>query len=135
MIYNLDSEVEIGNAKRYFDKLISNSSLIEIREVTKRSLSQNNYLHLIIGYFGLEFGYTSEEAKMIYKMLNNDVYFYKKDDIDFVRSTSDIEKDKLTATIEKFRDYSAEMGCYLPEPSDIAFLKSIQIELYKNSKK
>lgn len=133
MIYNLATESDCIRAKLYLEKLSKNKKVIKLEEVTKRSLLQNKYLHLIIGWFGNEFGYTLEEAKMIYKMLNKEIYFYEKDGFDFVRSSADISKEDMTRSIECFRKYSNEMGCYLPEPDEQEYLLAIKIEL-ENSK-
>jgi hypothetical protein len=86
-------------------------------------------MHLIIGWFGLEFGYEMDEAKMIFKLLNKDIFMYKKGVFDFVKSSADITSEEMTKSIDKFRDYSNDLGLYLPEPSDINYLKTIQIEL------
>lgn len=129
MKYKISSETEAIRARLYLEKLIKKKAYIELREITSRSLSQNGYLHLIIGWFGNEFGYEMEEAKMIYKMVNKSIYFYQKDGFDFVRSSADISKEKMNESIEAFRKYSSEMGLYLPEPNEQEYLQAIEIEL------
>lgn len=129
MVYNLESEIDRNRLKLYLDKLTKKKVVVELKEVTARSLAQNSYLHLIIGWFGKEFGYHLEEAKMIYKYVNKDLYFYQRDSFDFMRPSSDLTKDEMTLSINKFRDYSAELDLYLPSPEDQAYLKSIYIEL------
>lgn len=54
MIYDLSNSIQSERAKRRFDSLISSGRLIELKEITKRSLSQNNYLHLIISYLAMK---------------------------------------------------------------------------------
>jgi hypothetical protein len=129
MKYILNSETEAIRARLYLEKLIKKKAFVELREITKRSLNQNAYLHLIIGWFGNEYGYTIEEAKMIYKMVSQSIYFYEKDGFEFVRSSADITKEEMNTSIEAFRKYSSEMGLYLPEPNETEYLKAIEMEL------
>jgi len=119
--------------KIYTDKLIRKGATVELKEVTERSLAQNNYLHLIIRWFGKEFGYHMEEAKMVYKYLNKDLYLYEKNGLSFMRSSAELSKEDLATSINKFKDYSSGLGLYLPGPEDQAYLKAMYTEL-KNDK-
>jgi hypothetical protein len=129
MIYDLSSESDRLRLKIYSDKLTRKGALVELKEVTRRSLGQNNYLHLTIGWFGNNFGYTMDEAKLLYKYLNKDLYFYEKDGNTFYRSSSSLTKDELKQSIDRFRDYSASLDFYLPSSEDQVYLKAIYVEL------
>jgi hypothetical protein len=68
--YNFANDHDVADANRQLAQLIADKSLAKIEKVSpKRSLPQNSYLHLLLGYFGQHFGYTVEEAKEIYLSL------------------------------------------------------------------
>jgi hypothetical protein len=109
---------------------VSKKSLAELKRIVrKRSLSQNSYLHLILSYFGSQFGYTLDEAKILYKQLNPSVYVYRKGRHTFLRSSADLDTAEMTKTIDKFRDQSKEMGFPLPAPTDQEWLRQIENEV------
>lgn len=129
MKYNLSSLDETNEAFEYLTKLGGKESIVEIKKVSPgRSLSQNNYLHLILTAFGDHFGYELEEAKAVYKYINADIYRYKKKDFPypFWRSSADLIKDEMTASIDKFRLVSAQHGCELPLAIDQDWLRRIE---------
>lgn len=109
--------------------------LIERRE--KRTLSQNNYLHLILSWFCIETGNPLEFVKQEYfkKMCNPDIFFFEIDDkylgkVKMLRSSSQIDTKQMTMAIDKFRNWSShEAGIYLPEANEDKFLEHIQQEL------
>lgn len=79
MKYNLANMAEAQQASAYFMQLKDKKCLVEIKKVSpRRTLNQNAYLHLIIGAFGVHFGYTLDEAKHIYKEINATIYRYEK---------------------------------------------------------
>lgn len=140
MIYNTSNPVERQKAITRIKKLLDNKSVIEITEKKPtRTIKQNRYLHLILGFFGSETGYTLEEVKQeIFKKIVNPALFYEGEvgelvQIERWRSTADLDTLEMTQAIEKFRDYSsAEAGIYLPSPDEKDFLLQIEIELKNN---
>ena len=142
MIYSTEIPTQKERAKERFEWLISNAKRIELKEKKqKRSIAQNSYLHLILGWFGLQFGYTLEEVKQeIFKKEVNPEIFYAGEkegvvNIQMWRSTTALDTGELTTAIDRFRDFSATHGCYLPEPKDLAHLEQIENELSKHSSK
>lgn len=140
MIYDLSNSIQSERAKRRFDSLISSGRLIELKEITKRSLSQNNYLHLIISYLAMELGLTVEYVKQAYYKYesNYDLFYGSENHIDGItkktysvsRSSSDLTKEEMTLSIERFRNFSSQIcGIYLPEPNEEQFLNDIRIEI------
>ena len=113
--------------------------IIEKRE--KRSISQNSYLHLILSWFGLEFGYTLDEVKQsIFKKHVNPELFYEGTkegviDIERWRSTADLNTEEMTIAIDRFRDFSSKLGCYLPQPDDMASINEMERQLSIKSSK
>ena len=132
MLYNLSSAIDRSRAERRFIQLCKEQVVIELRKKAKRSLNQNSYLHLILGWFGMELGYTLSEVKQIYKEQNSLIYFYEKNGKMFIRSSADLDTGEMTMSIEKFRNYSSmEAGVYLPEPREKEFLQEIEVEMSK----
>ena len=133
MNYNLAKAKERDEAFTYLSELVGKDAQVKITKVNAgRSLNQNSYLHLILGAFGLEFGYTVEEAKHIYKSVSKDIYFYTKKGIKFSRSSADLDKEEMARSIDRFIRYAAEHGFAIP-PADNAERRSlIENEMEKN---
>lgn len=130
MKYNLVEPAEAKGAQKYLEQLISKGHMAELKKVSPaRSLNQNNYLHLLLAAFGQHFGYTLEEAKLIYKQINKEIYSYEKKGREFLRSSADLSKKEMTVTIDRFRERSAEEGCPLPLATDQGWLRSIENEI------
>jgi hypothetical protein len=142
MIYNGAIELDANSARERLNWLIENGKRFDLTEKRRgRSLSQNRYLHLVLGWFGLEYGYTLEEVKSeIFKKEVNAELFYdgEKDGpvkVQIWRSTADLNTAEMTTAIDRFRDFSAKLGTYLPEPNDLASLDQIERDLSKQSSK
>lgn len=140
MIYNAKIEADVFKARERFKALIDSKKIFEIKEKRKlRTLSQNRYMHLILGWFGLHFGYTMEEVKQkIFKEHVNPELFYEGEKEGIVRiqqwrSTAMLNTDELSIAIDRFKKFSSEQGLYLPDPSDLASMQQIDNELNKYS--
>jgi hypothetical protein len=130
MKYNLADPKDTEQAKYYLDQLIEKKAVAEIKRVLqRRSLSQNRYLHLLLGAFGAHFGYSLDEAKILYKQLNPSVYVYRKNGHTFLRSSAGLDTAEMTKTIDRFREQSKEMGYPLPDATDQAWLMSLENEI------
>ncbi len=133
MKYNFASPTETGKAYAYLSKLIENKGIAEIKKVSpKRSLNQNSYLHLLLSAFGVHFGYTLEESKLVYKQLNKEIYFYTKEvrgkSWDFMRSSADLSKEEMTKSIETLRKWSAVADYPLPTALDQEWIRQLENE-------
>ena len=65
MIFNLSNHYEIPKFKEYVNKLFSERAVVEVKKkLPNRTLAQNSYLHLLLGYFGSEYGCSLDEAKI-----------------------------------------------------------------------
>lgn len=138
MKYNLAISNDIAEANRLLAQLTVDKKIVEIKEVRpKRSLNQNNYLHLLLGGFGQHFGYTLEEAKAIYKELNSDIYKYTREvrgkTHTFYRSSADLTKDEMTKSIDVLREWSDKAGYPLPTATDQEWLRQIENEIERSS--
>jgi hypothetical protein len=123
MIFNLANLQELAGAREYLNQVARLGKRVEIkRKAEHRTLQQNSYLHLILGYFGTQTGYTTAEAKTLYKRLNADLYIYEKNNAKFLKSSADLSKEDMMKSIDKFITYSEDEGIPLPAPDNQDFL-------------
>lgn len=142
MIYNPESRIDVQNAIEKINYFISKKKVFELKaKRERRTISQNSYLHLLFSWFALETGYTTDEVKQdIFKKIVNPTLFYEGEfgsiiTIERWRSTASLNTEEMTLAIDRFRDYSSkEAGIYLPEPSDLALIKEIEIRVNNNQK-
>ncbi len=134
MKYNLAEKAEADAAFQYLTDLVGKDAVAEVIKVSpKRSLNQNNYLHLLLGAFGIHFGYTIDEAKLLYKELNKDIYAYKHPKgRTFYRSSADLDTAEMTKSIDRFREASDKQGCPLPTATDQGWLRAIENDIEKH---
>ena len=142
MMYNAEKPFDIQKAKEYFNWLINKKKTFELtKKQPIRSISQNNYLHLLLSSFALEYGDTLEYVKLeiFKKKLNSDIF--KTEHLnkrtgeirEDWKSTSILNSKDLTIAIDRLRAYSLkEFGHYLPEPNDLNFLNEIRISIENN---
>jgi hypothetical protein len=117
MRYNLTGEIPRKKAQAYLDKLIAKGAQVEITEKRKpRTRNQNAYFWAIMSLFGVETGYTKDEASIVFKRKLGMVY--EKEGHKFLRSTTDLDVKEMTQYIEKVRNYSARQGIYLPSADE-----------------
>jgi len=118
LILNLHKADHLKRAEVYFDKLVEQGAKIELKKIPqKRTLSQNAYLHVLFTLWGGEYGYTVEEAKIVVKRALN--YTYEKSGQTFLVHTSEMNTSELTEFIDRFRNFSANEGYYLPSADEI----------------
>lgn len=142
MIYNPSKQLDVSKAIEKLKFFISKQQPFELKaKKPTRSLNQNRYLHLIIGWYALEYGETMEYIKqeVFKKQVNRSIF--KTEYINRItgeiredyRSTADLDTQEMTMAIDRFRNYaSKEAGIYLPEPSDLTLLQEIDIQISNN---
>lgn len=135
MKYRLSNPDELKQAWEYLSKLTGQEAIVEIKKVNpNRSLKQNSYYHLILGIFGLEFGWTVEEAKILHKReVSPQIFIYDKKGKKFVRSSADLTTKEMTDAIEQLRKYSADNGLYLPSPNEDEMIRHYENIIEKES--
>ena len=133
MIYDLSKKLDVQRFKDYSNKLIENGKKVELKEKRKRrTLSQNNYLHLILSWFGVETGYTLEQVKqdVFKRYVCKDVFITTKHNLSICKSTKDLNTKELSQSIEMFRNWSSsEMNIYLPSANEKNMLDDIENRL------
>lgn len=127
MLFNLKSEYDVPKFKAYVNRLYQERAVVEVKKKHPgRTLSQNSYLHLLLGYFATEYGCSRDEAKIdFYKRTANRELFERKQtnkqgrEITYLRSSADLSTAEMTLSIERFRNWSAsEAGIYLPAANE-----------------
>ena len=138
MVYKLSNQLDVQNAKTRLELLIKRGCIVELTEKKqKRTLNQNAYLHLLLGYFASQTGNTLEWVKQQYykKLCNPDLFIGEREDlflgrVKYVRSSADLRTDEMNLSIERFRNWSAaEAGIYLPEATSEAEIAALQVEV------
>jgi hypothetical protein len=142
MILDATKQFDIERARTRLEKLIENKSKFELTEKKPvRSVSQNAYLHLIIGWFAIEYGETIEYVKrmMFKKLVNPKIFIFERENTKTkekrkeLRSSADLDSAEMTTAIDRFRDYSSkEFGVYLPEAGEMDFLNEIKTQIENN---
>lgn len=67
MIYDLNNILDKERFKRRSNDLYKKKAVVELTEKKrKRTLSQNSYLHYLLGYYAMETGNTIEYVKRKY---------------------------------------------------------------------
>lgn len=65
MLFDLKNEYQIPKFKEYVNKLFKERAVVEVKKkLPNRTLAQNSYLHLLLGYFGSEYGCSLDEVKI-----------------------------------------------------------------------
>jgi len=114
MKFNTAILSDLRKAKTRFDYLCENEKIIELVACRKsRSLSQNNYLHVVISLYSIEFGYTLNESKTDLKR-ECGFMTYEKNDSRYLKETSKMNSADLTSFIDWIRNYASQNGLYIP---------------------
>ena len=131
MLYDFKKDFDIEMYKKRSKELIDKKAIIELKEKrSKRTLSQNSYLHVCISLFSIETGYTLDEMKTHLKRKCTFMR-YKKETIDrlkkkgitedqeiFLKKSSHLDTKGLTDWIDWIRNYAGQKGVDIPSPDD-----------------
>lgn len=142
MLYDLKNPLDRERFKRRCNALYKKEGIVELSEKTSRSLSQNNYLHLLCSYLAIELGHDLEYVKEVFykRAANKDIFVRSKDDellgkVEYLRSSATLSQEEFSTSIDRLRDWSSQVaGIYLPSPNEQEFLASIEVEMSKYSK-
>jgi hypothetical protein len=143
MLLDLSNPLDVEKIKTRVDFLIKKKKVVDLTEKKpQRSIQQNRYLHVILGYFGCQTGDTLEYVKREYFkiLVNPTLFIIEKQDkflgkIKILRSSSDLNTEEMTTAIERFRNWSAgEAGVYLPSPEDSLQVQQMEIEIEHNKR-
>lgn len=143
MLYDLSNILDRERYKRRTAELYEKKAIVEVKEKTSRSTSQNRYLHLLLGYLAIETGNTLEYVKeQFYKRAANpELYLMTKEDkllgevAAWTRSSADLTKEEMTVSITRLRDWASQVaGIYLPSADEQGFLQMIELEMSRQQR-
>lgn len=139
MLYNLSSPLEAESARTRLTQLIKRGAVAELREKKpRRSLPQNAYLHLLLGFLAAQTGCTLSWVKERYykRICNPDLFCTSRRDpvtgeqVECLRSSSELSTEQMALSITRLRNWAAaEAGIYLPEAHKTAELAVLQVEV------
>lgn len=147
MRYNLSDEFGRRRFETRCSYLVSkglrDTVIVELTDISRRSLDQNNYLHLLLGCLALHLGLPLKETKEeIYKATVNPDIFVQWVEIPSMgrvrelKSSSKLTVEEMSTSITKLRNWaSLELGVYLPEPNEEQALKQLADEIDRYSSK
>lgn len=139
MIYDLSNKVSADRYERRSKQLLSKGYLVELKQIKPlRTSEQNRYLHLILGWFAIEYGETLEYVKQEFfkKQVNAEIFKTEHTNkktgevrLDW-KSTAQLNTKELTEAIDRFRTWSSKTaGIYLPSANEESYLKQIIVEM------
>lgn len=138
MTYDFKIELDLLKADARWEALKRKGAVVDLIERKIRTPRQNNYLHLIIGAVAMETGNTIEYVKEHYfkRLVNPDLFVRSKVDrfigrTEYLRSSAELSKEEMTQAIDKFRNWAATEGWYLPSPDDKTLLQSVEYQMGK----
>ena len=143
MIYDLNNPYDKERFRERVKALAERSAVVSLTEKKpQRTLAQNAYLHLLLGYFAAEFGYTLDEVKIKYfketcnaDMFREEITNKRGERVVRLRSSASLDTGELSSAIERFRNWSSsEAGLYLPAADEYQaqIYAQQQIENYKD---
>lgn len=144
-VFNLHNEYERQQFKDYCNMIYKQCieaplGIVEVKKKHRqRSSSQNAYLHVCLGYYASEFGYSIDEVKQdIFKrQLNSDIFLVDRvnkrgERVKRLRSSRDLDVKEMTTAIERFRNWSvAVCSLYIPAPNETEALFEAQRQMEK----
>jgi hypothetical protein len=140
MMYDLNNPLHRESFKVRANALVKKGCIVELTEKKpQRTSKQNRYLHSILAYFGLEVGETAEYVKENYfKLLcNKDIFVREVDDkycgkIRILRSSSELDTMEMTTAIERYRNWCASEGVYIPSAEEHLMVQQMEMEIERN---
>lgn len=144
MLYDNSNPLQKANFLARANLLAERGEVVELRSKRQRSLNQNAYLHVIIGYFAVMYGEASDYIKEEYfkKLVNPDTFIVARKLDKFTnrerivcRSTSDLTVEEMSVCIDRFRNWSSkEAGIYLPTAEEGALLRMCEVEISRTER-
>ncbi|URM37185.1 hypothetical protein [Flavobacterium anhuiense] len=139
MLYNPEKPFDVQRANEKLAYFVKHNKVFELSaKKVPKTYPQLKYVHLIMSWFAWEYGESLEYIKLEFfkKLVNPEIFKYefvnrKNGEIrEEYKSLKNVTKDELTIAIDRFRDYSSkEAGIYLPEPSDLALMRELEIQV------
>lgn len=143
MKYDLSNDLHRAQFRDRAERLLKDGkAAVELRELAGRSLRQNSFLHVALGYFASVTGDTLEYVKQYYykRLVNPGIFRRERDDkylghIETWRSSASLTKEEMALSIDRFRNWAAsEAGVYIPSPDDARLVRLMEVEADRNKR-
>lgn len=142
MLYDLSNILDRDRFNRRVAQLMKAGGVVDLSQHRQRTLSQNNYLHLILSYFANETGYNMVEVKdaLFKRYVNPHIFKSTKyleniGEIEIIKSTRELTTKELSEAIDNFRRWSAEaLELYLPQANEYDYLREIEKDIAKSKR-
>lgn len=140
MLYDLSNEHQREEFKMRVNEMYKQKFIVELtRKFPLRSNQQNKYLHLILSWWAIYYGCDKQYSKQhFFKWhCNKDLFLVEKtskkgEPYRQLRSSTDLTTEEMTTAIQRFRDFCAYQGCYIPSPEEHEYLIFVEREISKN---
>ncbi len=140
MEFDTRDRLALEQLKHRIQFLVERGAVVELTEKRRggnvgKTLQQNRYLHVILGYFAKEYGETREYVKTVFfkKEWNPDIFLRTVSDpvlgreVTYLRSTGSLSKEEMTLAIERFRNHaSADAGIYIPSAEEHSMVAAME---------
>lgn len=140
MVFDLSNPYDCERARMRLQSLIDkHAPSVELTERKQRSAPQNRYLHVCIGIVAMETGNTLDYCKRNYFKVhcNADLFVIDKYDEHMRRATRtlkssrDLSTEEMTTAINRFRNWAATEGWYIPSPEEEYMIRQAEAEINK----
>lgn len=140
-LYDLNNKVDQDNFKRALLRAYEKGALVELTTKKDGTLSQNNYFHLLVSYFALQYGEKVEYIKVEFIKKNVCSAIFATTHVnrktgeirDDWRSWTSLNKKERSDVIDMFLNWSVqEAGIRLPEPDDLQYIRECRTAVDKN---
>lgn len=140
MRYDGSNPLHAQQARSRLEKMIREGRIFDLTEKKpQRTRQANAYLHVILSYFACQTGNTVEWVKQKYykELVNPSTFISEREDpwlgtVKCLRSSADLDSSEFSLTVERFRNWSAANGIYLPSPEDHRLLELAELEIERN---
>ncbi len=115
MIYDLSNKYDQEKFKFKSNAYYSGGKKVELKLLRgNKSVGQMKYVHVLFNLYAVENGYTAAESKELVKSMCPLLKYYKNNE-QFTKGMSDLDKEEMSAFIDWFRDFAGKQGCSLPD--------------------
>ena len=124
MNYDLTSKEQRKRFIKYANSLLKNQrTLVSLEDHSRRTLSQNCYIHVLCRILAQDTGVSEYYAKQVYfkELANPNLFVHVTKDslsnkmVKIIRSSADLNIDEMRRAISNFIVWAAEQGYELPE--------------------
>lgn len=145
MKYDLNAPLDKARFSARVKKLLEEGDIVELRAVKPpRTMAQNRYLHVALGFVAEYMGASPEYVKQVVfkRLVCPDIFRLEATDahlgrVEFFRSSRDLSVDELSTAIDRFVKWAqTELDITIPPADDgyQCFLAEMELERLSNQR-